>query len=487
MPNGTDCAAVLQTEAVCVPTQWCVFDYTSDGRAAEWLRSDLSNEIDYLHVQSSADDVASLHDRHVADRPSLLHALYDAYERRVERGSKGRLVVWFVADLADDAGRYWLAEAPLDVSNAMFWRAGLVPAVMRIGIGGGETDRRRFLSAVRDQYFGLPDFSLPYYGKHTPGEIYGNEFDSTLLCPSDEEALALVEHLVTLHLDETAFARAHLQRHSAGGIFVIEQVMRESRQWRRIDWLAVTAYPFFPRLWELPRDDVLAVLDYRRCPQREENPWAALSGHSREKNWDHLDLDATINPVDGYQPDRVTPGDHRTRLMLAEFLLGHRLNDEVLHQCDLGRTEGGYSANDRWLKVEALARDGLGDEPQARVLFKRYRERLQAAADQTARTMDEIAGIALMEGNFSLAYETACRAVERDRFLGHAYDTMVIAARSSGNEGWERGATELAARNGVTIPIHVREKTSGVLKSAKAVAADAPPTPQERKWWQFWR
>jgi hypothetical protein len=32
MPSGSDCCAILQTEAVVVPTQWFVLDCTADGR-----------------------------------------------------------------------------------------------------------------------------------------------------------------------------------------------------------------------------------------------------------------------------------------------------------------------------------------------------------------------------------------------------------------------------------------------------------------------
>jgi hypothetical protein len=51
---GTNRSAVLRTEALCAPTQWFVLDCTGDGRAAAWLRADLTNEVDYLHVRPTA-------------------------------------------------------------------------------------------------------------------------------------------------------------------------------------------------------------------------------------------------------------------------------------------------------------------------------------------------------------------------------------------------------------------------------------------------
>ncbi len=406
MPNGTDCAAILQTEAVCVPTQWFIIDCTTSGRAAQWLRADLGNAIDYLHLTAHHDvDAAAAKATLIALRPKALHALYEAHDRRVREGTKGRLVVWVIADLAEPLGNRLLAELPLDVAQAMFWKTGTVPAVIRAAVGGDESDRVQYLKAVRDQYFSMPDFSLPYYGNHEAGRLYANEFDSTLLSPTDEELRAVVEHLVPLHVDESHFAKAHLQRHSAGGIFVIEEVMGQSLRWRKIDWLAVTAYPYFRRLWQLPQDDVLELLDYRRCPARAKDPWAALKDRQREKDWHHLDLDGAANVLlEGEeQAYRVTPGDHETRLLLVEFIARHQLHADVLRQCEVGRLEAGPDADPRWIKAQALAYHGLGDEPRAKGLLTEYRQRLQSRSDPSAQTLDEIGSIALMEGDFATA------------------------------------------------------------------------------------
>ena len=125
--------------------------------------------------------------------------------------------MWAVADLADPLGARWLAELPFDVANLMFWESGYVPGVLRVAVGGGDGDVRRYLSAVHRQYFGTVDFAKPYYGRHAPGDLYGNEFDSTLLCPDYAAAASLLGHLVALHLEETRFARAHLERTGPAG------------------------------------------------------------------------------------------------------------------------------------------------------------------------------------------------------------------------------------------------------------------------------
>jgi hypothetical protein len=484
MPNGTDCSNVLQSEALCVPTQWFFLDCTADGRAGEWLKADLGNDIDYFHLALRDVDPETCV---ISMRPAVLHAILDAHARRVAEGSKGRLVIWIVGHLGDPAEVRLLAELPLDVSNFMFWESGLVPIVIRCAVGGTDEDRHRYLRPVREQYFGLTDFSAPYYGKHDAGRVYGNEFDSTLLASDGAQLRKLVEYLVPLHVEEARFARAHLQRHSPGGMFVIEDVMRNSARWRKIDWLGVAAYPFFKRLWDLARDDVLEVLDYRRCPGRAKDPWAALSGRAREKNWDDLGLDPTPwNPFDGERAYRITPGDHPVRLRLAKFLLRQDAFAEVLEHCEIARAEGGYDAAERWLKAEAMARHGLGRKAEARALFAQYRQQLERVTDPSAELLDEIGGIALMEGDFTTAYEVARRAIGKDRFLGHAYDTMVIAGRSSGNAEYERAATELAAMNKVTVPIHVRESVSQAMKGAKVIPAGAH-RPTRRRWWQFWR
>jgi hypothetical protein len=482
VPNGTDCSNILQTEAICVPTQWFIVDCTKEGRIAPWLKADLSGEIDYFHCDGLCDPHAGFQQL----RPNVLHALLDAYHRRKAEGSRGRLVVWVIADLSEPLGNLLLAQLPLDIANLMFWESHLVPVVIRAGIDGTAEDRRRYLSCIRDQYFGLPDFSRPYYGKHTPGQIYGNEFDSTLLSPNDAGLRNIVEHLVTLHLAETRFAKSHLQRNSRGGILVIEQVMKESLRWRKIDWLAATSYPFFKRLWNTEREDILDLLDYSRCPARQQNPWATLQGRSREKNWNDLDLDPVkSDPLVGQSPYRVSPGDHRTRLALAHFLLSHRLYEDVLAQCKVAQDEGGYRASDQWLKIEGLAQRGVGKDSESRKLFGQYREKLEADPSPTAQTFDEIASMALMERDFRSAFDSALKAVKRDRFLTHAYDAMVLAGRESGDPSFEKQAIELAKDNGVAIPIHVRERTAQVMKGAK-VSEVKPQPPAAKKWWKFW-
>src|SRR5204862_2710 len=162
--------------------------------------------IDYLHrpphAKAALDTKAAL----IAQRPGALHAVLDAHERRRAQGSKGRVVVWLVADLGDPAGRRMLAELPLDVANVLFRKAG-----------------------------------------------------------------------------------------------------------------------------EAPGDDLLEVLDYRRCPAREGDPWAAIKDRSREKNWDGIGYDLGppgIDPMRGEAPYRITPGDHATRLHLAAFLHRQGAYDE---------------------------------------------------------------------------------------------------------------------------------------------------------------
>jgi hypothetical protein len=110
-----------------------------------------------------------------------------------------------------------------------------------------------------------------------------------------------------------------------------------------------------------------------------------------------------------------------------------------------------------------------------------------SAPDPSAEALDEAATVALLEEDFAFAFETARRAVEKDRFLGHAYDTMVIAGRASGKKKYESTAAALAAKNGMVVPLYEREKTSRVLENAKVTLADADDFERPKKWWQFWR
>lgn len=489
MPNGMDCCCLLQTEPRCVPTQWLVFDCTPSGRCSEWFREDKEKTIDYIWLRHGLDrtppdaDTAPVKRAFIDLRPTAVAAMLDTYRSRRNFGSGGRLVIWFIGDVSDSFSTLLLAELPLDLSNVIFWESGWAPAVIRGAIGAGTDERQRFLSIVCNQYFRMPDFFIPYHGKHEKGQLYGNEFDSCLLAPDDVPLRAVIQHLVPLHLEETRFAADRTEPHLGGGTLVIEEVMERSLKWRRIDWLAIAQYPYFPRLWDTEKSDILDVLDYRRCPQRVKDPWAALKHRSREKNWDHLNFrPETHDLMQLEQPYRISPGDMRSRLSLAQFLL--RCDDRagVLEHCSFASNEAKDKVDAVWLKIEGLARYGLGEQERARALFQSYRRKLLSIEGPSASTFDEVGAIALMEAEWKLAVEYALKAIEIDKHLLHAYDTLVIAARKSHNPEWEELARSLADKNCVKVPIHVREQAQQVVRAAKPIGA--APKPQ-KKWWQF--
>lgn len=485
MPNGTDCSNLLQTEALCVPTQWVILDCTPEAVARPWLRKDVGDSIDFIELPRAelepGASAEAIKRALIAARPKVTGALLDAFERRKREGTHGRLVIWVIADLDDPLGRAALVELPLDLANLMFWKTGNVPGVIRGCFGGGGGARGQTLADIAPQYFKMADFSGPYYGRVEPGGIYANEFDSVLAAGDPDAIRRVVEHLVPLHISERNAARSRgAQLPSAGGVFVIEEAMAGSLAWRKIDWLAVSMYPYFARLWDADATDILDVLDFTRCPQRSKDPWAALKQRKREKSWDTLSLpDSRSDLALNEGPYRISPGDTRARLELARFLLRSNLAEELQLQIEAAKREARELPRD-WMKLEGLLLHRMGKEGALDVLGA-YRTALEAEPSPSAEMLDEIAGIALMERDFPLARRYALLAIEKDKGLLHAYDGLVIAGRMAREPSYEREARELAAKNGVRIPLLVREETAAIMKTAQPVEVPA------KKWWQFWK
>jgi len=56
-------------------------------------------------------------------------------------GSRGRLVVWVVAHISDDAGGMLLENLPIDITNLIHWKLGLKPVIFRCAIGGNQQQK----------------------------------------------------------------------------------------------------------------------------------------------------------------------------------------------------------------------------------------------------------------------------------------------------------------------------------------------------------
>jgi len=467
-----------------VPTQWLIIDATADARVRGWLQPGAVDTIDLLTIDrdGTLDDPDALKQYYIESRPSVLRAVFASFDARRSQGSRGRLVVWVVGDAEDPFGRLILTELPLDISQAVFWRTNYAPGMLRVCIGPDRDGRRCYLSGIQAQYFSMPDFSPAYYGQHEEGRLYGNEFDSTLVSPDDEGVRRILDHLQPLHLEEFGYASQFDDPPSGGGMMVIEHVLKWSREWRKVDWFALSAYPYFARLWDTEKSDILEILDFRRCPRRASDPWAALSSRAREANWDHLGLtQPAVDVMHLEKPYRVSPGDSATRFLLAEFLLNVEKHGAALEQCQIASAEDATGLPEAWKGTEGMARHGLGQEVEARELLTDYRTGLKGQPDPSAQTLDKIAGLDLMLGDWAEAAAHAEEAVGKDPHLLNAYNALIIASRQSGNASIAARAKSLAEANGIKIPILAQEEVREVMSKAKIVE------PTEKKWWQFWK
>lgn len=85
-------------------------------------------------------------------RPVILEHLHATFNQRRRggptlpgggAGTRGRLVVFVVGDLANPLSRLLLEELPLDLTAFIHWKLGLHPALVRCALGGGALPQDR--------------------------------------------------------------------------------------------------------------------------------------------------------------------------------------------------------------------------------------------------------------------------------------------------------------------------------------------------------
>lgn len=441
MPNGTDCSCLLQTEPLHVPTQWVFLDLTGPGLASPWLASEQT--VDYLHV---------------IDRHQAHDFLLSSYAARQHQGYRGRQVIWFLVDAADPRSREWGLDLPLELANLMFWESNQVPSVLR-GLVGATEDRAQLLSPLQYQYFAQPDFTGPYYGDHVPGQLYANEFDSCLVTDQVSTLHNLIQQLLPLHRQETRLAtQGGPDLRGSGGMLIIEHTMQASQSWRKIDWLSTAMYPYFPRLWDLDRSDLLKLLDISRCADRLTDPWAALKPLQRERDWEHLRLREVVPPEPDLTPYRLPVTAVGPRLPLARFLQRHAQHLGVLEQCEAVR--GRVTHEPMWLRVEGMSRLALDQPEIGKPLLRAYQDHLLDHCDGTPASYDQIWGMAMMLDDWPAVVAYAHKAMQADPRYLRAYDALVIASRQTGDPHYEEQARALASEHMLEIPILRQERAA---------------------------
>jgi tetratricopeptide (TPR) repeat protein len=258
-------------------------------------------------------------------------------------------------ELSGYVSRFLLHRLPGDLARSCLWRYTTLPVVLRFYVGdaevfpgenGGEMTPSELsrlshvLGPVAEEYFDRRGFvSLLAPTGAPPADVgawtylYTNEFDSTVVCYSENEAYDALAGLFLFHCEETLYARAHptgARRSGSGGtLYLIGGVYIASSaiaitEWRKVDWLAAANWRFFPRLFLLNNDApggcavpefnvagvdrrqlrartwvrpaaFLDCLDYDACPSRQDDASESeASGtalkkavrRAREAGWD---------------------------------------------------------------------------------------------------------------------------------------------------------------------------------------------------------
>jgi tetratricopeptide (TPR) repeat protein len=477
-----DASIILQTELLCVPTQWLFVDMTRDHRVKGWISPlDKTNAIDYLtfqHEELSSNNPKEFKKLYKASRPNFLEQFGGLYDKSIKDGTRGRLAVWFIGDLDDEWSAALLSELPLDLANYCYWKQKYLPVVVRVGIGS-QTASNTFLRQLSAQYFDMPAFDVKYETKpdHVLG-VYSNPYDTCCIVSTDQPLIELLSKLIPLHLVETQFAKRYRNDTlgSGGQLYVVEEMLVSSvSHFRRIDWLVLAQVEYCPRLWQLDKqnifDEFQNLLDYRhwkgRFKQLSDNDTdyskiidlsrtsaedTMIRRRKREKNWDsvltddkkrHVAYDATLLEDNVF---RITSTDMNSFKELILCLQRQTRWKESLKWLDLIQKRKKYPHV--FIKLKGVSLLKSGDEVEGRKWLAKYRSAIlseyedsvllgspMSVADQAA-TYSEVAAVALVEGDSNVALEYAVKALLLNKKLVQAYKTLTWASCESGKGDW---------------------------------------------------
>lgn len=376
------------TEHMCVPTQWFVVDATGNHRYVDLIKQTKGafGSVDYIRVpwflddendvDEADDNLASgprsiyarahkmteteLKQQLVQMRPVILEHLHATFNQRRRggptlpgggAGTRGRLVVFVVGDLANPLSRLLLEELPLDLTAFIHWKLGLHPALVRCALGGGALpqDRNSFLAGMERQYFNAEERLA-----RTPAHVRAwrtNDFDTCILGECEDRFKEVMARLLALHVADMQIIGQQVSRqHLAPGEVL---VMDPTYRWRRVNWFALAQPDVVPRLWRFTNDpgsdESEALLDLLDGTRKIAQGGGGLQLR-REANWQHLGLveEVYTRPYTLCEEDeyRVTAGDERTRRELIHYLQKTKLYEESLLQIRKVREQWAITTRD---------------------------------------------------------------------------------------------------------------------------------------------
>lgn len=452
-------------------------------------------------------------------RPALLHAFRSAFKSWADERKQDRTVVLFAGAPRTPLEAALLGELPLDTEALFFRRTGALPLVLRFVVAPrrppeveADLPLAHLLADLEQTYFSLPDYPRPNEDHGDLGRPCASPFDTTVWVDGADgtELVHLLRALLRLHGEENGRLIDHLPAQREAGRTAeaapLEEALAADAERRSIDWLALCAPHFAPRLWTAGLPALAAVLDMDHEPRRKRDPFATIGRYERERNWDaNLLVQTYLSQLDHPRPAcedllrsdfpyRLTDEDRPSKLEMAR------------HLSDLGEFE----------RAAAIGAELLEDDPHHRLLNRMLGADLYIAGQrergseilrhcialteidptlEEAERADEIATLYHLMRDEVAAISGYERAIEADPLNAHAYEGLIMLHRGRGESSLAEHWLLSAQRRDLELPLVTGEDSldAGLEPEAAAGAADAPgaedtKTRERRsRWWNFLR
>ncbi|MCC6744694.1 MAG: tetratricopeptide repeat protein [Acidobacteria bacterium] len=450
-------------------------------------------------------------------RPALMHALRTAFKSWADDRQQDRSVLLFVGAPRTPVEAALLGELPLDAQALFYRRCGALPLVLRFLVAPRrppelETDLplAHVLSDLEQTYFSLPDYPEPFEQHADVDRPSSSPFDTTVWIDGEDgtEVVHLLRALLRLHGEENGRLSGNFPAGRSVGRTVsatpIDEALASDAQIRSIDWLALCAPQFTPRLWTAGVPALAAVLDMDHEPRRKRDAYATIGRYERERNWDaNLLVQAYLSQLDH-------PGPPCEDLMRSDF--PYRLTDEdrpsklemARYLSDLGEFE----------RAARIGEELLEDDPHHRLLNRMLGADLYIAGhrdrggeilrhcialteiDPTlgeAERADEIATLFHLLRDETAAISGYERAIEADPLNAHAYEGLILIHRGRGETGLADHWLQAAQRRDLDLPLvtgedrleEAFEPAASSDQAAAAPADDAKTRERRSRWWNF--
>lgn len=449
-------------------------------------------------------------------RPALMHALRTAFKSWADDRKQDRTVILFAGAPRTPVEAALLGELPLDAQALFYRRCGALPLVLRFLVAPRrppelETDLplAHLLADLEQTYFTLPDYPEPFEHHADIERPSASPFDTTVWVDGEDgtEFVHLLRALLRLHGEENGRLSSNFPEGRTVGRTAVasplDATLSADAHIRSIDWLALCAPHFAPRLWTAGVPALAAVLDMEHEQRRKRDPYATIGRYERERNWDaNLLVQAYLSQLDH-------PGPPCEDLMRSDFPF--RLTDEdrpsklemARHLSDLGEFE----------RAAAIGEELLEDDPHHRLLNRMlgadlyiagHRERgseilrhcialteIDPSLEEAERA-DEIATLYHLMRDEVAAISGYERAIEADPRNAHAYEGLILIHRGRGETGLADHWLQVAQRRELDLPLvadedRLEEAFEAESSSPESASPgdDAKTRERRSRWWNF--